>query len=86
MVYSILDTDLYKFTTSYAYMVKFPNAECTFTFKDRNRIKRSKKFLEKFKKHLKKYCENTCLTVEELNWLLNGHRIDFIAPYYYKRI
>jgi len=84
MVYSILDTDLYKFTTSYAYMVKFPNAECTFTFKDRNRIKRTKKFLEKFKKHLKKYCENTRLTIEELNWLINGHRIDFIAPYYWE--
>lgn len=84
MVYSILDTDLYKFTTSYAYMNKFPNAECTFTFKDRNKIKRSKKFLEKFKRHLKKYCENTRLTIKELNWLLNGHRIDFIAPYYWE--
>ena len=84
MVYSILDNDLYKFTVSYAYMVKFPNAECTFTFKDRNKIKRSKKFLEKFKEHLKNYCENTCLTVEELNWLINGHRIDFIAPYYWE--
>ena len=28
-IYSILDTDLYKFTTSYAYMKKFPDAECT---------------------------------------------------------
>ena len=34
MKYSILDTDLYKFTVSYAYMKMFPNAECTFTFKD----------------------------------------------------
>ena len=41
MKYSILDTDLYKFTVSYAYMKMFPNAECTFTFKDRNNIKRS---------------------------------------------
>lgn len=84
MIYSILDTDLYKFTTSYAYMKKFPNAECTFTFKDRNKIKRTKEFLEKFKKHLKEYCENTHLTLEELNWLLNGHRIDFIASYYWE--
>ena len=45
MIYSILDNDLYKFTVSYAYMVKFPNAECTFTFKDRNKIKRTKEFL-----------------------------------------
>ena len=84
MIYSILDTDLYKYTTSYAYMVKFPNAECTFTFKDRNKIKRTKEFLEKFKKHLKEYCENTRLTIDELNWLLNSHRIDFIAPYYWE--
>ena len=84
MVYSILDDDLYKFTVSYAYMKKFPNAECTFTFKDRNKIKRSKKFLEKFKKHLKEYCENTKLTIEELNWLLTAHRVDFIAQYYWE--
>lgn len=84
MVYSILDTDLYKFTTSYAYMKKFPDAECTFTFKDRNKVKRTAKFLKKFKKHLKEYCENTRLTLKELNWLLNGHRVDFIASYYWE--
>ena len=84
MVYSILDTDLYKFTTSYAYMKKFPDAECTFTFKDRNKVKRTAKFLKKFKKYLKEYCENTRLTLKELNWLLNGHRVDFIASYYWE--
>ena len=71
---SILDTDLYKFTTSYAYMKKFPDAECTFTFRDRNKVKRTPEFLKKFKKHLKEYCENTCLTINELNWLLTSHR------------
>lgn len=81
---SILDTDLYKFTTSYAYMKKFPDAECTFTFKDRNKVKRTPKFLKKFKKHLKEYCENTRLTINELNWLLTSHKIDFIAQYYWE--
>lgn len=81
---SILDTDLYKFTTSYAYMKKFPDAECTFTFKDRNKIKRTPEFLNKFKKHLKEYCENTCLIINELNWLLTSHKIDFIAQYYWE--
>lgn len=81
---SILDTDLYKFTTSYAYMKKFPDAECTFTFRDRNKVKRTAKFLKKFKKYLKEYCENTRLTLKELNWLLNGHRVDFIASYYWE--
>lgn len=82
-VYSILDTDVYKFTTSYAYMKKFPDAECTFTFKDRNRIKRTPEFLNKFNAELKKMCMMH-LTMEELNWLLTAHRVDFIAAYYWE--
>jgi nicotinate phosphoribosyltransferase len=82
-IYSILDTDLYKFTTSYAYMKKFPDAECTFTFKDRNKVKRSKKFLEEFKKEIKKW-ENVGLTIEEFAWILNSHKMDFIATYYWE--
>jgi len=82
-VYSILDTDLYKFTTSYAYMKKFPDAECTFTFKDRNKVKRSKKFLKEFKKEIKKW-ENVGLTIEEFAWILNYHKMDFIATYYWE--
>ena len=84
MVYSILDTDLYKFSTSYAYMKMFPDAECTFTFKDRNRVKRTPKFLKKFKKLLKEICDNSRLTIPELNWLLYSHRVDFIASYYWE--
>ena len=84
MIYSILDNDLYKFTVSYAYMKKFPDAECTFTFKDRNHIKRTPEFLKKFKKLLKEICNNTKLTIEELNWLLTAHKVDFIAPYYWE--
>lgn len=34
MIKSILDTDLYKFTTSYAYMKLFPYAKGTFEFFD----------------------------------------------------
>ena len=37
MIKSILDTDLYKFSTSYAYFKLYPNAEGTFKFTDRNR-------------------------------------------------
>lgn len=36
VVKSILDTDLYKFTTSYAYMKLFPQARGTFEFFDRD--------------------------------------------------
>ena len=35
MVQSLLDTDLYKFTTSYAYKMLYPFAEGTFRFRDR---------------------------------------------------
>lgn len=37
MFKSILDTDLYKFSTSYAYFKLYPLADGTFTFNDRNR-------------------------------------------------
>ena len=83
MVYSILDTDLYKFTTSYAYMKMFPNAECTFTFKDRNKVKRTPEFLEKFKEQIKKY-ELVHLTMEEFNWLVTNKSIDFMPVHYWE--
>ena len=83
MVYSILDTDLYKFSTSYAYMKMFPNAECTFTFKDRNKVKRTPEFLEKFKEQIKKY-ELVHLTLEEFNWLVTNKSIDFIPVHYWE--
>lgn len=35
MIESILDTDLYKFSTSYAYFSLYPDSGCTFTFKNR---------------------------------------------------
>lgn len=84
MIYSILDTDLYKFTTSYAYMKLFPDAECTFTFKDRNNVKRSPEFLEHFKNALRTYCNNACLTISEFNLIIESHRIDFIPTYYWE--
>ena len=83
MIYSILDTDLYKFTTSYAYMKLFPNAECTFTFKDRNKVKRTPEFLKKFKEQIKKY-ELVHLTMEEFNWLVANKSIDFMPIHYWE--
>ena len=46
VIKSILDTDLYKFTTSYAYMKLFPDAEGTFEFCDRDKTVYDDKFLE----------------------------------------
>ena len=83
MKYSILDTDLYKFTVSYAYMKMFPNAECTFTFKDRNNVKRSEEFLNAFKNKIRQY-ELVHLTDEEYNWLTTNDSISFIPPHYWE--
>lgn len=46
---SICDTDLYKFTTSYAYMKLFPDAEGEFTFCDRDNTEYTDEFLENLK-------------------------------------
>lgn len=43
---SILDTDFYKLTTSYAYMKMFPDAEGTFTFNDRAKTAYDEEFIE----------------------------------------
>ena len=37
MIKSILDTDIYKFSMSYAYFKLYPLAEGTFKFNDRNK-------------------------------------------------
>lgn len=68
IIRSILDTDLYKFTTSYAYMKMFPNAIGTFTFVDRDNTKYTKEFLEEFKIEL---CNMSRLSLlpEELEFM-----------------
>ena len=49
IINSILDTDLYKFTTSYAYIKLFPYAMGTFQFIDRDETEYSEEFLAKLK-------------------------------------
>ena len=56
MIQSILDTDLYKFTVSNAYYQLYPNAECTFTFNDRNKEVYDNKFLEMLQIEFAKLC------------------------------
>ena len=64
IIKSILDTDLYKFTTSYAYMKMFPNAIGTFKFVDRDNTKYTDEFVREFKMEL---CNMSrlALTLEE---------------------
>jgi len=49
MIASILDTDLYKFSTSYAYMKLYPNAVGTFAFHDRDNTQYTDEFLAQLK-------------------------------------
>ena len=52
VIKTILDTDLYKFTTSYAYIKLFPYALGTFTFKDRDVTEYTEGFLEALKNEI----------------------------------
>lgn len=49
IVKSILDTDLYKFTTSYAYMKLFPHAMGTFEFFDRDNTEYTEEFVQQLR-------------------------------------
>lgn len=77
---SILDTDLYKLTTSYAYMKLFPEAEGTFSFKDRDETEYDDKFIEMLKLEFAKL-SMVRMTKEELEWSKN---IRFIPAFYFE--
>lgn len=81
MIYSILDTDLYKFSTSYAYMKMFPDAECTFTFVDRNKVKRSESFLKHYKMAMRDLGK-IHMTYDEYQWCVE--HIPYIPQYYWE--
>ena len=81
MVKSILDTDLYKFTTSYAYMKNYPDAEGEFSFVDRNKTEFSYDQVEDLKAHLYRLSELS-LSTAELDWCKK--HIPFIPTYYWE--
>ena len=68
MIHTILDTDLYKFTTSYAYIKLFPNAMGTFSFKDRDETAYTSEFLKKLKDAVT-LLEQVTLTRDELEYM-----------------
>ena len=84
MFYNILDTDFYKFTTSYAAMMKFPQAEAIFEFKDRARRPRSQEFLNELKRLLREYSRDNAnsITPEAYKWLCDG--IPFMPAFYWE--
>lgn len=56
IVKSILDTDLYKFTTSYAYMKLFPHAVGTFEFFDRDNTEYTEEFVQQLRMEISNFC------------------------------
>lgn len=77
---SIIDQDLYKFTTSYAYMKMFPQATGTFKFCDRNHTKYTKEEVAKIIQRVW-HLQNLALTDEEANFMKNA--CYFIPTYYF---
>lgn len=81
MIQSILDTDIYKFSTSYAYMKLFPDAEGTFEFCDRNNTEYNKEFIDMLKLE---FASLSLLSLKssELEWCKKNIR--FIPQHYWE--
>ena len=73
IIRTILDTDLYKFTTSYAYIKLFPYAMGTFSFKDRDETEYSDEFVERLKTEISRL-SHVALTGEELEYMVKNCR------------
>ncbi|EPT33530.1 nicotinate phosphoribosyltransferase [Bacteroidetes bacterium oral taxon 272 str. F0290] len=71
VIKSILDTDLYKFTTSYAYIKLFPYAQGTFIFKDRDETEYNEDFMNEFQAEIRRLKE-VRLHNDELEYM-NAH-------------
>ena len=67
IIRTILDTDLYKFTTSYAYIKLFPYAIGTFSFKDRDGTEYSDEFVERLRTEISQL-SHVALTEKELEY------------------
>lgn len=81
IIKSILDTDLYKFTTSYAYIKLFPYAMGTFTFKDRDDTEYSDEFVQALRDEVKDM-SRLRLNEAEISFMLGASR--FLPPVYWE--
>lgn len=81
MILSILDTDLYKFSTSNAYFQLYPLAEGTFKFNDRSAEVYDESFLKALKEELKNL-EKLQLTRDEFAYVTR--RIRYISRNYWE--
>ena len=79
IIRSILDTDLYKFTTSYAYSKLYPRAYGQFRFIDRGKTRYPQGFADALKKELQAMSE-LALTKDEANFL--SRELPYLPPTY----
>ena len=79
IIQSVLDTDLYKFTTSYAYSKLYPRAYGQFRFIDRGKTRYPKGFADALKKELQAMSE-LALTKDEANFL--SRELPYLPPTY----
>lgn len=80
-VKSILDTDVYKFSTSWAYMKLYPEAEGTFEFCDRDNTQYDQKFLEMIKEEFENLSK---LFLSESEFTKVSNRIKYIPKCYWE--
>lgn len=79
IIQSVLDTDLYKFTTSYAYSKLYPRAYGQFRFIDRGKTIYPKGFADELKKELQEMTK-LALTKDEANFL--SRELPYLPPTY----
>ena len=79
IIQSVLDTDLYKFTTSYAYSKLYPRAYGQFRFIDRGKTRYPQGFADALKKELQAMSE-LALTKDEASFL--SRELPYLPPTY----
>lgn len=79
IIRSILDTDLYKFTTGYAYSKLFPRAYGEFRFIDRNKQHFTEEFVELLRQEIRSMAELS-LSREEKDFL--QRELPYLPPIY----
>ena len=79
IIQSVLDTDLYKFTTSYAYSKLYPRAYGQFRFIDRGKTTYPQGFAEELKKELQEMSK-LALTKYEASFL--SRELPYLPPTY----
>ena len=79
IIQSVLDTDLYKFTTSYAYSKLYPRAYGQFRFIDRGKTTYPQGFAEELKKELQEMSK-LALTKDEASFL--SRDLPYLPPTY----